>query len=138
LSLEKAVHRDVTLNLDILTSGAKCPNPAELLSGSGFDEVMAAAQKTYDRVVVDCSPVNLVSDPLLIASAVQSVVLVIRATQTKRRDALYGLTLLQRAGVNLSGIVLNAVPAWSERLYPHYKGEKSAKYREIYTHAYSE
>jgi polysaccharide biosynthesis transport protein len=134
--LEAAAYHDVAKNLDVLTSGARCPNPAELLSGTGFSEVLTNALKTYDRVVVDCSPVNLVSDALLIASSIQSVCLVIRAAKTQHRDALHALTLLQRAHVRLSGLVLNAVPPWSERLYPHYLGEKSAKYREAYTASY--
>ena len=136
LELKNAVHRDVAKNVDILTSGTRCPNPAELLSGTGFGEVLAVAMKSYDRVVVDCSPINLVSDSLLIASSIQSVCLVLRAAQTSRRDALHALMLLERADIKLSGLVLNAVPPWTERLYPHYLGEKSAKYREAYTQIY--
>jgi len=128
----------VVKNLDVLPSGIRCPNPAELLSGSGFSEMLQAALKTYERVVVDSSPINLVSDSLLIASSIQSVCLVIRAARTSRRDAQHALMLLQRANIKLSGLVLNAVPPWSERLYPHYLGEKSAKYREAYTQIYQD
>jgi capsular exopolysaccharide synthesis family protein len=138
LKLEDAVYRDVAKNLDVLTSGARCPNPAELLSGSGFNEVLTTAMKTYERVIIDCSPINLVSDSLLIASSINSVCLVIRAAETNRRDALHAFTLLQRADIKLSGIVLNAVPPWTERLYPHYLGEKSAKYRDAYRYVYQD
>ncbi len=138
LKLEDAVYRDVAKNLDVLTSGARCPNPAELLSGTGFSEVLTAALMSYDRVVVDCSPINLVSDSLLIASHLNSVCLVVRAAETNRRDAQHALNLLERAGIKLSGIVLNAVPPWSERLYPHYLGERSAKYRDAYRYVYQE
>jgi succinoglycan biosynthesis transport protein ExoP len=132
LRLEDAVYRDVSKNLDILTSGGRCPNPAELLSGSGFREVLAMALKTYDRVVVDCSPINLVSDSLLISAHVESICLIIRAASTSRRDAQHALTLLNRADVKLSGLILNAIPPWSERLYPTYLGEKSYSYRQSY------
>jgi capsular exopolysaccharide synthesis family protein len=135
LSLEDAVHARVAKNLDVLTSGGKCPNPAELFSGSGFQEVLTAALKTYDRIVIDCSPINLVSDSLLIASSIQSVCLVLRAASTSRRDALHALSLLHRANITPSGAVFNAVPAWSEGLYPHYLGEKNSKYRQSYTGA---
>ncbi len=138
LKLEDAVYHDVDKNLDVLTSGIRCPNPAELLSGTGFREVLAAALIRYERVVVDCSPINLVSDSLLIASYLHSVCLVIRAARTNRRDALHALSLLQRADIKLSGVVLNAVPPWSERLYPHYLGERSAKYRDAYRYVYQE
>jgi capsular exopolysaccharide synthesis family protein len=133
MELEKAVNREVAPKLDILTSGARCPNPAELLSGSGFQEVLTKALTVYDRVVIDSSPINLVSDSLLIASSINSVCLVLRAATTSRRDVQHALLLLQRAGIKLSGLVLNAIPPWSERLYPNYLGKSSAKYRESYT-----
>jgi capsular exopolysaccharide synthesis family protein len=138
LKLEDAVYQDVAKNLDVLTSGARCPNPAELLSGTGFHEVLAAALKSYERVVIDCSPINLVSDSLLIASSINTVCLVIRAAETSRRDAQHAFMLLQRANIKLSGLVLNAVPPWTERLYPHYLGEKSAKYRDAYRYVYQD
>ena len=138
LKLEDAVYRDVAKNLDVLTSGARCPNPAELLSGTGFNEVLVTAMKDYERVIIDCSPINLVSDSLLIASYLNTVCLVIRAAETNRRDALHAFTLLQRADIKLSGLVLNAVPPWTERLYPHYLGEKSAKYRDAYRYVYQD
>jgi succinoglycan biosynthesis transport protein ExoP len=136
LKLEDAVYHDVARNLDVLTSGARCPNPAELLSGTGFNDVLVSALKSYERVVVDCSPINLVSDSLLIAAYLNSVCLVVRAAETNRRDAQHALNLLDRAEIKLSGIVLNAVPPWSERLYPHYLGERSAKYRDAYRYVY--
>jgi capsular exopolysaccharide synthesis family protein len=135
LPLEKAVHAGIAKNLDVLTSGGRCPNPAELFSGTGFQEVLASALKVYDRVVIDCSPINLVSDSLLIASSIQSVCLVLRAASTSRRDAIHALTLLHRADITPVGVVFNAVPSWSERLYPHYMGKKSSKYRQSYTGA---
>lgn len=135
LPLEGAVHAGIAKNLDVLTSGGRCTNPAELFSGSSFPEVLALALKSYERVVIDCSPINLVSDSLLIATSIQSVCLVLRAASTSRRDALHALTLLQRAGINPSGIVFNAVPSWSEGMYPHYLGDKTSKYRQSYTGA---
>jgi Mrp family chromosome partitioning ATPase len=98
--------------------------------------VLVSALKSYERVVVDCSPINLVSDSLLIAAYLNSVCLVVRAAETNRRDAQHALNLLDRAEIKLSGIVLNAVPPWSERLYPHYLGERSAKYRDAYRYVY--
>jgi succinoglycan biosynthesis transport protein ExoP len=135
LNLYEVVHRDVAENLDILTSGSRCPNPAELLSGSGFVEVLAMALKTYDRITIDCSPINLVSDSLLIASAVQSVCLVVRAGRTRRLDAEHAISLLKRAQIKPSGFVFNAIPPWGDRLYPTYLGQKSSKYRQSYVQA---
>jgi capsular exopolysaccharide synthesis family protein len=124
LQLGQVAHRDVAKDLDVVTAGGKCLNPAELLAGSGFKRFLADALKYYDRIVFDSSPVNLVSDSLLIATHVDSVCLILRATTT-RRAPLHAVTLIRRAQKELSGIILNAVPPESDRLYRGYKGSYS-------------
>jgi capsular exopolysaccharide synthesis family protein len=62
--------------LDILTAGHRAPNPAELLSGSAFGDLVRDARQKYDRVVIDSAPVNAVSDSLLLLKYVQTVCLV--------------------------------------------------------------
>ena len=120
--LAKSVHPNVVPNLDVLTAGTKCPNPAEFLAGKGFEDTLKEALLQYDRLVIDCSPINLVSDPLLIMSHVQSVVLVIRANRTARKDAKFALNLLHRAEIEPVGVIINAVPDWTRDLYYSHPG----------------
>jgi len=42
--------------LDILPCGPKPPDPAELLTGSRFSDLLAWAETQYDQVLVDCRP----------------------------------------------------------------------------------
>ena len=79
---------------------------------------------------------RLLGGRALLLLAYAGVLLVVSAAVTSRQDALHALGLLQRAHIRLSGTVLNAIPPWSERLYRHYLGERSAKYREAYTQSY--
>ena len=133
LHLSRAVHKNVSNNLDVLTAGGRCPNPAELLGGSGFPETLAKALASYDRVIFDCSPVNLVSDSLLVAGYIDTVCLVIRATGTPRQATQHAVTMLRRSQKEASGIILNAVPPWSDRLYLGYKATDAAAYRKVYS-----
>jgi capsular exopolysaccharide synthesis family protein len=131
---EESIYRDVIPNLDVLPAGNKCPNPAEFLTGSGFPDTLRYALARYQRVIIDCSPVNLVSDPLLILPHVQSIVLVIRAARTPRQAALHALTTLQRAGAQPVGVVINALPEWSQQFYYPYAGRygEGNKYYQAY------
>jgi capsular exopolysaccharide synthesis family protein len=122
IALSQAVHTNVAKNLDVLTAGGACPNPAELLAGSGFKEILAKALANYDRIVVDTGPVNLVSDCLLIAPDVDMVCLVIRASSTSRQALKHALGLLSRAHKEPSGIVLNAIAPGGDQIYLGYKG----------------
>ena len=135
--LREAVYQDVVRNLDILTAGTKCPNPAELLAGPGFAETLQEAVAQYDRVIIDSTPLNLVSDALLLIPQVQSVLLVVRANHTPRRDARYALSTIHRAGKEPIGVVINAVPDWTRSLYYSHPGRyvEGQKYYRAYSNS---
>ena len=42
--------------LSVLAGGRRAPNPAELLSGQSFAELLVEAARAYDRVVIDSAP----------------------------------------------------------------------------------
>jgi succinoglycan biosynthesis transport protein ExoP len=135
IGLKEAVSSQVIRNLDVLTSGSKCANPAELLTGPHFAELLQEALLRYDRVIIDSSPVNLVSDSLIIASQVERVCLVVRAAETPRRAIQHALGQLRRSRIDVSGCVLNLIPPWSSRLaysYYSYSEKDGANYRHVY------
>ena len=70
---------------DMINSGAVPPNPSELLMNGRFSEVMAYGKKHYDYVIVDTSPVNLVTDTLLISDYSDLFMYVIRADYMDKR-----------------------------------------------------
>ncbi|MEY2498575.1 MAG: polysaccharide biosynthesis transport protein [Verrucomicrobiota bacterium] len=96
--------------LSVLAGGRRAPNPAELLSGHSFAELVADATKLFDRVVIDSAPVLAVSDTLLMTPYVQSVCVVVRARRTARNAVQRAATLLVGAGSRLAGVILNRLP----------------------------
>ncbi len=122
LPLNQVVHAKVAKNFDVLTAGGPCNNPAELLAGQGFRQLLQSALGSYDRVVVDTGPVNLVSDCLLVAPEVNIVCFVLRAGSTARQAPKHAIALLRRAQKEPTGIILNAIPPGGDRVYLGYKG----------------
>lgn len=140
ISLEDAVHpvaaRDVDVlgtapadertvtatggGLSVLTGGRRAPNPAELLSGRSFGELIVEASKLFDRVVIDSAPVLAVSDTLLMAAHVQSVCVVVRAGTTARNAVQRALSLLTAAGRQPAGVILNRLPRGRGTGYYYY------------------
>ena len=96
--------------LSILAGGRRAPNPAELLSGPSFGELVAEAARLYDRVVIDSAPLLAVSDTLLMMPHVQTVTVVVRAAKTPRNAILRAISLLATAGARPAGIILNRLP----------------------------
>jgi len=134
VSLSQVVHAKVAKNFDVLTAGGPSNNPAELLAGDGFRHLLASALASYDRIVVDTGPVNLVSDCLLVAPEINMVCFVLRAGSTARQAPRHAISLLRRAQKEPIGIILNAIPPGGDRLYLGYKGRGgTGSYGNVYS-----
>jgi succinoglycan biosynthesis transport protein ExoP len=96
--------------LSVLAGGRRAPNPAELLSGDSFAELLAEATRLYDRVVIDSAPVLAVSDTLLMTPSVQTVCMVVRARRTARNAVQRAILLLGGTGSRPAGVILNRLP----------------------------
>ena len=99
---------------------------ASLLASSRFKELLHAASTQYDLVLVDSAPVLAVPDNLLLAHAIDRVILVARATHTSTRELRKAQAALERAGGRILGVILNQANA---RDVPYYH----PRYRKYYT-----
>lgn len=106
--------------LNVLTGGHCAPNPAEILSGPRFAELLAEASRLYDRVVVDSAPVLAVSDTLLMTPFIQTVCMVVRARKTPLNAVRRAVELLASTGVRPAGLVLNRLPKGLGQGYYYY------------------
>src|SRR6266480_2129311 len=93
--------------LFVLAGGRRAPNPAEILAGPFFGQLIAKAATLFDRVVIDSAPILAVSDTLLMTPHVQTVCIVIRAAKTPRPAVRRAITLLAKSGIRPAGLVLN-------------------------------
>ncbi|MGC2628147.1 MAG: polysaccharide biosynthesis tyrosine autokinase [Candidatus Udaeobacter sp.] len=93
--------------LFVLAGGRRAPNPAEILAGPFFGQLIAKAATLFDRVVIDSAPILAVSDTLLMMPHVQTVCIVVRAAKTPRTAVHRAITLLAKSGIRPAGLVLN-------------------------------
>ena len=104
-------------NLKVIRAGKYVKSPAHRFEGDVLSEILEKVKFYYDIVIVDSAPVIPVSDPMLISSEVDGVVLVILAGRTPRNVALRAKNILIDADANLLGVVVNNL---SEVLPYHY------------------
>ncbi len=93
-----------------MSAGSTVPNPAELLTQSDFPQFLKEALAQFDRIVVDTAPLLPVSDTLLLADKVQTVVLVVQSCKTSRKAAARSIQLLRNANAPIAGLILNMLP----------------------------
>ncbi len=118
--------------LDLLGSGPVPPNPVELLGSEACQKVLQEAMSRYDQVILDSAPVLLTTDALVLAPAVDGVVLVLRANVSSRGIALRATTLLADVGTHMFGVVLNAARVrrggyFREQLRKYYEYQTEAE-----------
>ena len=106
--------------LSVLAGGQHIPNPAELLSGTSFKQLVLEAAAAFDRVVIDSAPILAVSDTLLMVPYVQTTCMVLRAGKTPRNAVNRALSLLAAASNRPAGLILNRLPGRRGAGYYYY------------------
>ena len=138
-TLQQCVFFDERPGIHILTAGTVPPNPLELLSSQRFAKVMEALKQSFDVIIVDSAPLQLVSDALVLSQFASSVIYVIKADATPYQVAQNGIKKLRRVGASILGVVLNQLDLErAEKYYGEYSGYRSYKgYKKSgYTKAY--
>ena len=96
-------------NLSIVSSGIPPENPAELLSREIFKETLEALRDDFDLILVDGPPVLAVSDPSVVSTFVDGVVMILKIRKGIRHTSSKAKELLQDVEANLVGVVVNGV-----------------------------
>jgi capsular exopolysaccharide synthesis family protein len=93
--------------LAVITSGPIPPNASELLAGDRTKASFEVLRASVDLIIVDSPPVLPVSDPVILASLVDGVIVVASAGSTDRRQLARAIDRLQQIDAPLLGTVLN-------------------------------
>jgi polysaccharide biosynthesis transport protein len=92
--------------LDLMPSGPRPPNPAELLGSDAMRRLLDGL-KQYDFVIIDSSPVGAVADPLILSRMVQGVLMVVESNKTGRDQVLQTQFRLREMNANILGAIVN-------------------------------
>lgn len=118
-------------NWYILPSGDIPPNPSELLGSSRMENVLNQLKETFDYIIVDLPPVNIVSDAVSISGLISGMIVVIREEYTEKKELERCFRQLKLSNVNVLGCVMNE--AKSEKgSYRHYRKYRNYKYYRYY------
>ena len=101
--------REVEPGLSVLPAGPLPPNPAELLGSRQMRDLIRQMLEPYDQVLFDGAPCLVVTDACILATQVDSVILVARAGVNTYGIVQRARDLLSRVGAHFLGAVLNGV-----------------------------
>ncbi|MBC8105353.1 MAG: polysaccharide biosynthesis tyrosine autokinase, partial [Anaerolineae bacterium] len=83
-NFEGAIRSSQVPNLDVMTTGPRPANPAELLESQLFSDFIDRALEEYDHVIFDTAPMLLAAESAAMAPRVDGVVSVVKAASNSR------------------------------------------------------
>ena len=106
------------LNLWVVTSGRrKVQHGHDLLMSARFARVVEQLRESFELVIMDTAPLELISDALPVGRQSDGVIYVVKSGETLLPMVQRGLDRLKSAGVRLLGVMLN-----------HHDFEKAGRY----------
>jgi capsular exopolysaccharide synthesis family protein len=93
----------------VMPCGQPQAHPAAALRSEDMKLLLQHLSVRYDLILIDSPPVNLVSDPLVIATMVDGVILVARAGMTESDALAEASQHLREAGAPVLGVLLNDI-----------------------------
>lgn len=96
-------------NLEVITRGVVPPNPSELLESKKMEMLLSEVKKHYDYVLIDGTPIEGISDSLILAKRADRVILVCAANETTIEDLQNSKRALEAIEINMPGVILNQV-----------------------------
>lgn len=103
--------------LKVLPSGARPPNPSQLIESPRMHEVLEELEGSFDRVIIDSPAMGAVSDSLALVPWASGVILVSRLRHTSRDAALDLRKQLARAEGRMLGVVANETVVRADGYY---------------------
>ncbi len=104
----------------VIPAGDIPPNPSELLSSDRMKKIIEALTESFDFIVLDLPPMDVVSDALAASGLMDGLVFVVREDYYDRRVFGRSMHMLDEAQIKLLGVTVT----FSKTLKKEYKRKK--------------
>ncbi|HRN36319.1 MAG TPA: polysaccharide biosynthesis tyrosine autokinase [Flavobacteriales bacterium] len=107
--IDQIIRRTDVQGLDVITAGPVPPNPLELFESPRLAELMQQLRGRYDQVIVDASPMGVVSEFKIVMHFVDITLYVVRQGYTRRAmlrpvNELYRTDRLKHVDLLFNGV----------------------------------
>ena len=107
--LDELIQKLPIANLSLLPCGPVPPNPAELILSEKFKAMLRELAGQYDHILIDSPPLINVTDPVILSTMVDGVILVVHGGKSTRDVLQRARQELLTVGAKIFGVVLNNV-----------------------------
>jgi succinoglycan biosynthesis transport protein ExoP len=129
-ALATLVHHRQRSWLDVLPCVLqnRIPNAAELLGSPQMEELLVAARKAYDYIIIELAPIVSVVDVKVIENFIDNFIFIIEWERSKRSLVLEALSDVDIIRGRVTGVVLNKADPLALHIIEAYKGDTFRNY----------
>jgi capsular exopolysaccharide synthesis family protein len=120
LDPKSVIRKTAVENLYAISSGRVPSNPSELIGSDAMKDLMDKLGRQFDIVICDAPSLLVVTDPVVLSTGVDAVIMVVSVNNARRETILRGKKLLDTAKANVVGAVLNGLEATRRNYYYYY------------------
>ena len=126
VKIEEYIQKTEVAGLSLMTAGSIPPNPSELLVSENMMNAILKLRKEFDIIILDGSPIELVTDSIILTRIVDSTVIVVSCNETKKDNLNKVISSIRNVGGKIAGIVVNKIyiPAKEYKNNYYYGSEK--------------
>lgn len=132
IDINTVIHATEYKNLAVMCSGSIPPNPAEILGSEAMQDFLDAISNSFDYIIIDTPPINVVSDALPVIKEADGVVMVVRSDYTTHPEVQRALAALEFIDAKILGFIVNFATASSSKVgygkYGKYRYGRYSKY----------
>ena len=114
-------------NFYFISPGSLPPNPADILVHDKVQQLFNEVKNEFDYIIVDCPPVGLVTDALLLSKYVDTVLYVVRQRYTYKKQVNLIQGLANDRRFKKINVIFNDI-----KLIPGYGHRYGYKYQNSY------
>lgn len=108
-NLEDIIQKTAFDNLYVISAGPIPPNPSELTALEKTKELIRLLKQRYDYIVIDSSPIGVVSDTFYLGSLADACLLVVRSNKTLKDMFEKTINEIEGSALNSVSIVINDI-----------------------------
>ncbi|MDR5741507.1 CpsD/CapB family tyrosine-protein kinase [Caballeronia sp. LZ016] len=96
--------------LHVMTAGGTLADPSELLANGRLQELLRELSPAYDLIIIDTPAILAFDDASTVAALGGSTIVVARPGPRSEEEIDDAVSVLQRSGANVAGVVFNTAP----------------------------
>ena len=120
--------KNTDLGFDIIVSGNVSSSSAELLATPRVSTLLDECSKSYDYIIIDTPPVNVVTDATVLADKTDGYLLTVRAEFSNVDDIKQMVHSLEQVDAKILGIILENVDPKTEMYGKYSRYGKYGRY----------